>query len=150
MSLTLLPDVAKAVSYFLRQQAEVTALVSDRVWTVIPAGVDAQTSPVFPLVRITRIGGRTTTGDAYWGAADLVTVDAFASTRSGAAALAETCRAALAQRFTGTQVIDGSGSTIVVSATDPGGIRDLSAGDNAPAGQHRSSFDVVVTSHPAP
>lgn len=150
MSLTLLPDVAKAVSYFLRQQAEVVVLVAERVWTVIPAGADAHTSPVFPLVRITRIGGRTTTGDAYWGSADLVTVDAFASTRSGAAVLAETCRAALAQRFIGTQVVDGSGSTIVVSAIDPGGIRDLSAGDNAPAGQHRSSFDVVVTSHPAP
>lgn len=147
MTLQLLPDTARAISYLLRQEDEVVALVVDRVWTIIPGGADPDTSPTFPLVRVTRLGGRTTTDPAYWAEESLLTVEAWASTRLVAWAVAETCRAVIVQRFIGAQVVDGD--DLVIARINPGGIREGSAAGNPPAGQHRASFDVVVVAHPA-
>lgn len=47
----LLVDIEKLVSAFLRGRSEVTALVSDRVYTELPQ------KPTFPAVRVFRWGG---------------------------------------------------------------------------------------------
>ena len=53
MSVTLLPDVERLVSNYLRANTDVTALVGQNVYTVMPKNPVAK----FPLVRLTRITG---------------------------------------------------------------------------------------------
>lgn len=52
MAITLLPDVEEIYSTFLRSRSEVTALVADRVYTILPK------TPRYPLVLLEQIDDR--------------------------------------------------------------------------------------------
>lgn len=99
MTLRLLPDAERLLSAFVRAQAEVTALVSDRVYTMLPATKE------FPLVRLQRVGGTTDAtpnDDALLRDAAVLQVEAYGGPKSVAWQLADTLRACIAQRITGT------------------------------------------------
>lgn len=139
MSLTLLPDTAALTSQFLRDQSEVVALVGQRVYTVLP------NTKTFPLVRVTRVGGSAGTTFAHWLDAPLFQVDVWADTAAVAFQVAETCRAALVQRFTGVHHFTGVSG--VVTSIDAGGI--TSGFDSEDPKRARDRFDVVIHAHPA-
>lgn len=138
MSLTLLPNTAALTSQFLRTQAEVTALVGQHVYTILP------NTKTYPLVRVTRIGGSPANRGAYWVDRPLFQVDCWATTAEQAHNVAETVRAVLAQRFTGLHTFTGVAG--VVSRIEPGGIREgFDPDDKTKA---LASFDVAITVHP--
>lgn len=89
MAVVLLPDIEAMTSQYLRQHADVTALVADRVVTIL--GKDQQ----YPAVRITRIAGAPTTStilvlDEAW-----LQLDVFGGSQKQARDIAATCQAAL-------------------------------------------------------
>lgn len=84
----LLPDAELVAVTYLRQHADVVALVASRVYTELPA------SPTWPLAKIVRIGGP----PAARGTLDPATIqcEAYADTKQAARELAATAQAALA------------------------------------------------------
>lgn len=92
MAVDLLPDVEALVSAYLRSRAEVTALVSTRVYTTIPG-----TDPQWPLVRVTRIGGAPVISRPLRLDAATIQVDCFGGPKATAWQIAETCRAVIAE-----------------------------------------------------
>jgi len=138
--LVLLPNTAALISAFLRDQDEVADLVGERVYTVLP------NNKTFPMVRVTRVGGTAGTRFAHWLDAPLFQVDVWATTAAPAFDLAETCRAALVQRFSGTYHFAGVSG--VVTSVEAGGISE--GFDPEDPGKARDRFDVVVMAHPAP
>lgn len=95
MTVTLLPDIERLLTDFLRAQPEVTTIVGNRVYTEIPD------NPTFPLVRARRVGGFPTLHRPLYIDAPLVQVEGYAATKGAARLLAETCRAVLAERAEG-------------------------------------------------
>lgn len=85
--LRLLVDAERLVAGHLRSVPEVVALVGARVYTAIPP------EPVFPLVRLTRIGG-TPAVPAHLDRARLQ-IEAWGTSKAQARDLAETVHAAL-------------------------------------------------------
>ncbi|HNG23415.1 MAG TPA: hypothetical protein PLC03_05575 [Microthrixaceae bacterium] len=140
MSLVLLPNTAALTSAFLRAQDEVSDLVDDRVYTILP------NSKTFPLVRVRRIGGTAGTRFAHWLDAPLFQVDAWADTAAVAFEVTETCRAALVQRFSG--IYHFTGVSGVVTSVEAGGITEGFDPDEQT--KARGRFDAVVMAHPAP
>lgn len=138
--MNLLPNTAAIVSRFLRDQPEVTALVDERVYTILP------NSKTYPLVRVTRAGGAPGTEFAYWLDAPLLQVDVWADTTAAAFDVTETCRAVLVQRLTGVHTFTGVSG--VVTSVAAGGITEGFDPDNPQKARDR--FDVVVHAHPIP
>ncbi len=96
MTVTLLPDIERLVTDFLRAQAEITTIVGNRVYTEIPD------TPTFPLVRVRRLGGFPVLNRPLYVDAPLVQIEGYAATKGAARLLTETCRAVLAERVEGT------------------------------------------------
>lgn len=119
--LILTPNVEALVSAFLRDQAEVTDLVDDRVYTALPKGT------VWPAVRVTQITDAPTT-QPLWGRAVSIQVEAWGGSKDDARRIAATCQAAIDARIVG--VHDGYG---VVNGTEPTTIFDLPDEDFEPA-----------------
>jgi hypothetical protein len=96
MTLRTLPDAERLVSTFLRDQAEVTALVGSRVYTSLPQ------DKTYPLVRLQRIGGapELTDDGLLWDRADLQ-VDVWGGNKATTWQVAETLRAVFAARARG-------------------------------------------------
>lgn len=105
--LRLMPDAEELLSGFLRSQAEVTALVADRIYTSLPK------EKVWPLVRLTRIGGSPTTApadDALLSDAPVLQVEVWGGPKKIAWLTAETIRAVVADRIVGVHtpgVVEG-------------------------------------------
>lgn len=141
MDLILLPDVERLLSSFARQQDEVTALVDQRVYTMLPA------SPTFPAVRLTRYGGSPVTDRPLWLDQALVQWDVWGGRKVRAHEIAQTLRAALAARLVGTHD-DG-----VVTGVTFGELRwlpdDTVAADEGLA-RARYLFTSTVWAHPLP
>lgn len=110
MTLRLIPDVEQLVSGFLRAQPEVVAFFAagvtsegksvthpptDRVYTDLPAG------PVWPAVRVNRVGGSPVTNEPLWLDQALIQLDVFGGPKALARDLAETCRAVIDARLPG-------------------------------------------------
>lgn len=129
----ILPDAERMVSAYLRDQADLTALVADRVYTAVPA------NPVFPLVRLTRTGGAPPT-ELYWIDNPMIQFDIWGGTKAQARQVAETVRA-LVYRLRGVQ-----GDT-VVSMVKGGGLQYLPDDTYEPA-RPRYLFTVTIATHP--
>lgn len=89
-AITVLPDVERLAATWLRNVADVRAIVDSRVYTAVP------NAPTFPLVRLTRIGGEPVMSrplhlDEAW-----VQVDCWGGPKATTRLLAETCRGAFA------------------------------------------------------
>jgi len=140
--LILLPHASRLLIGCLLDAEEVTAIVEDRV---VSDGSDNQ---VGPWVRVTQFPGRII-GPHYWLEQTLFQVDCWGpggNDRKIAHDLAETCRAALVQRFSGTYHFAGVSG--VVTSVEAGGISEGFDPDDP--GKARDRFDVVVMAHPAP
>lgn len=95
MTVTLLPDIERLMTSFLRAQSEVSTIVGGRVYTEVPD------NPTFPLVRVRRLGGFPTLSRPLQVDAPLVQIEGYAATKGAARLLTETCRAVLAERVEG-------------------------------------------------
>ena len=145
--LVTLPYVARLTVAFLIAQPEVFDLVGNAVYTDVPS------EPTFPLVRVVQLPGRIiSSGSIYWLEETIIQVDTWGpggNDRLAAHTLAETCRAVMAQRFTGPQDFMLGSTTVsaVVTGLDCGGIADSSDTAYQPARPH-SRFDAVIAAHP--
>lgn len=149
--LIVLPYAARLVIGCLLDATEVTALVSTNIGTDLPKTPVANRG----VVRVTQFPGRIVEGSSiYWLETTILQLDCWGpggNDRIQAHNIAETCRAVLQQRLTGTVEYEIGTSTVngVVSGTEVGGIADDSDDAFQPA-RPRSRFDVTVTAHPAP
>lgn len=133
--LVILPDSLRLVTSFLRAQPELTAVVSDRVYTVIP---EAKT---WPMVRVTAIGGETVHTRPWWLEQPLFQVEAFGGPQKQARDVANLCRSLLAERVIGTH------DEGVVTDVSVGGLADIPDDTFTPA-KHRTLFTAELTVHP--
>lgn len=136
MALTLPINVEALISTWLAGQAEITALVEDRVYTAIPG------DPDWPLLRIHRVGGAPPFTRPLWVDRARIQFDAYGGTKAQARTLADTTRALLSERILGTHDDHG-----VVTAVNLGTLRYLPDDDFDPA-RPRYVGDAVVTTHP--
>ena len=135
MSLLLIPDAARLVSAFLRDQPEVAELVDDRVYTVLPANVK------FPAVRIVQWTERPVIERPLWLVTPGHQVDCWAPAKYVASTVARTLRAVLAERL-----VAAHGDT--VSGVGFGSMADTPDTSYEPA-LARYRFDLFVTVHPS-
>jgi len=101
----LLPDVQQLVANFLRSQTEMTALVSDRVWTIIPG------DRTYPFLLVTQVADAPMTTRPWWGVVADLQLQAYAVTTKPAHTVVETARSLLAQRAM-TQHAEGTVSWV--------------------------------------
>jgi len=135
----ILPDAERILSSYLRSRSEITALVDQRVYTELPK---KKTDRVFPLVRVSRIGGGPTTSPNFLDRA-LVSFDAFGGTKYQARELAATISFVL-DEIAGYTIHDGYST-----GSSPGSYRYLPDDSFEPA-KPRYLLDAVVFLRPTP
>lgn len=133
MTVTLLPDVERLLTTFLRAQSEVSSLAGSRV------GTEAFTT--FPFVRVRRVGGFPALSRPLQVDRPLVQIEGYAETKGAARLLTETCRAVIAERIVGTH------ATGVVSGATFGALLWLPDEDFTPP-KPRYIADCTLTLHP--
>lgn len=128
-ALLLLPNFSALSTAFLRAQPEVTAIVADRVVTAF--GKDQ----AWPAVRVTQFNDQPTIPRPLFHTRAFLQIEAYGGPKALAWQLAETCRAALAARFVGSNSFDVDGHTVagLVTAVDLSGLRDLADSEFSPA-----------------
>jgi hypothetical protein len=130
-------DVLRLVADALRTDPELSSLIGDRVYTVLPKDKE------FPLLRVVRWGGRPDTripGLVWLDRADLQ-IDAWAVRQLQVSDVARCCVRALVERLPGRRpggVVTDSSVTNFATELDP---------DFTPA-LHRARLSVRVTAHP--
>jgi hypothetical protein len=139
VSVVVLPDSERITSTFLRSRAEVTALVSDRVYTELPK---RELDRTFPLVRLVRSGGGATGSPRFLDRA-ILTFDVWGGTKYEARLIAETVAAVL-DDVAGYSAHDGYST-----GASPGSLRYLPDDTFEPA-KPRYQFDAVVFFRPTP
>lgn len=115
------PNMEALVSAFLRNQAEMTELVDERIYTAIPR--DA----VYPLVRVVQLLD-TPAGAPLYAVGFEMQVEAFGGSKAEAWRIASTARALIDVRLSGDY--PGFG---VVNGSIPGALLDLPDEDFTPA-----------------
>lgn len=127
--LLLLPNVAALVAAFLRAQPEIIELVGDRVVTEL--GKDQE----YPAIRVTQFSDRPTIPRPLVHTAASIQIEAFGGPKALAWRLAETSRAALVARCTGSLSYTVGTNTVAgrVSGCEVSGLRDLPDGEFATA-----------------
>ena len=128
-------DTTALVTEFLRTDPEVSAVLAGRVSTVPPA------DKVFPLARVTRVGGAPALGFTVWLDQALYQLDIWADTVAQVADAARCCVWALDQRLPGSRpggVVTAVRITTVATDIDP---------EFAPV-KHRVRLGFTVTAHP--
>lgn len=98
MPLRLMPDAEQVTRTFLAADTDVATAVADRIYTVLPA------TKVWPLVRLTRVGGPTDAtpdDDAALRDRALIQVEVYGGPKAQAWAIASTVRAVLLERMKG-------------------------------------------------
>lgn len=142
MTVVLVPDVEQLVSGFLRDQPEVADLVADRVYTEIPT-LKANTAEWrWPLMRVTRFGGRPAFTPLHLDAAEMQ-FDCFGGPKRTAWVIAETCRYLLDRR------LPGGHDEGVVTGVDIGRLSWAPDGTFTPA-KPRYLFTATVYVRPHP
>jgi hypothetical protein len=131
--LAVLADAELVVTTYLRNQPDVFALVGTQVSTELPA------SPVFPLLRVSRIGG-TPAVPRRLDAAHLQ-IEAWATTKATARNVAATAHAALWAAGNAT-----NNGAVITGVDDTLGLSWL---PDPVTGRPRYIFGVAVYIHPA-
>jgi hypothetical protein len=142
--LILTPNVEALIVQFLREQPEVADLVGNRVYTELPE------KTTFPAVRVHLYYERPVGGSSpRWLSAHDVQVDAFGGPKATAWRIAETCRAALSQRFLGVQQYGEGQNEVagVITDVQAFGFRDMPDETFTPA-RPRFLFTATVYVHP--
>lgn len=91
------PDAEKLYVDFLLDQAEVTAICQQSIFTELPAKGKS-----WPAIRVSRIGGAPDYAVPLWHETARLQVDCFGGPKATAHRLAQTCRAVTAERVAGT------------------------------------------------
>lgn len=133
MTLRVLPDVEMAALRWLKAQAELTALVGQRIYAKLPK------APTFPAVRLMRVGGTPVIAQ-HLDVARLQ-VEAFAPAKYDAWRVAATAQAAI-------HLLPGIHFEGVVTAVEDA-VGLTWAPDNQ-TDRPRYLFDVLVYAHPHP
>lgn len=143
--LELTPDIEALTSGFLRDQAEVAALVDDRVYTVLPTKYPGGLPAIPSMVRLTLIPSTVQPMNIprYLQEAR-IQVDAWAMTKKAAWLIAETCSQVAVQRIIGAH---DDGVITNVRAEGKGYQPDPDLADTP---RPRYIFDLVLTYHPVP
>lgn len=119
-TLNLPPNMEALLSAFLRDQAEMVALVDDRVYTEIPKRTEANSKgATYPLARVTQLLDEPI-GSPLWAVRYTMQVEGFGGSKAEAWEIASTARALIDARLVG--VHDGFG---VVNGSTPGSLLDL-------------------------
>ncbi|WP_242883977.1 tail completion protein gp17 [Actinomadura litoris] len=128
-------DTTALVVEFLREDPDATAFLGGRASTVLPA------DKVFPLARVTRVGGAPALAFTVWLDQALYQLDVWADTPVQAADAARCLVQALAERLPGSRpggVVTAVRITTVAQDIDP---------EFEPV-KHRVRIGVTVTAHP--
>jgi hypothetical protein len=134
VTVTLLPDIERMVSNYLRANADVIALVGSRVYTVSPKDPTGK----FPFVRLTRVSGTPLFSAPLKYDQARIQVDCWGGSKQLAWQTAATIMAVLAAGFVG----DHAEGTVV--GVDIGTLQDLPDTTFDPP-QPRWLFDAVIT-----
>lgn len=143
MTAILLPDAERIVSEYLRnERTEIAALIPDvdsgaRVYGELP-----KRDRVYPLVRVSRIGGGATATPRFLDRA-LLSFECWGGTKSEARTIAETVAAVLDQ-ISGFSAFGG-----YATGSSPGSLRYIRDDSFEPA-KPRYLLDVVVLIRPTP
>lgn len=86
-------DIESGLVAWLRGDPAVTAMASERVWTVLPR------EPVFPAVRVSRVGGAPPHDRPLTHDRSLIQLDVWGGTKAQASRLAEACRQRIADAY---------------------------------------------------
>jgi hypothetical protein len=133
-------DVEAMLSRFLRAQAEVSAIVDDRVYTDLPH------TRIFPLVRLQRTGGGPVMSrPANWLTDAEITFDFYGGTHKAAQTLMSTCLDVISARLPGSQP---EGVVTVVRNAEVTYTPDEESADEAGHGRPRFQVRLNVLSHP--
>lgn len=137
----LIPSSEREVSALYRADADVAAMVTDRVYTVLPKQI------VFPLIRIELVSEELKWVRPYRMADATIQVSAYADTKWLANRIIETARM-VATGWDGTVHVAATGVDGFVSTT---GITGLfwNPDDSYSPAKPRYSFDLSVTVQPA-
>jgi hypothetical protein len=127
-------DIESALVAWLPTDPAASALADDRIYTAIPR------QPVWPLVRLTRIGGAVDSQHA-WIDRPNVQIEAWADTRAGAFDLCQALVDALIVRLPGTRIADLT--TVTHTRMAGGVVWSPDPADDRP----RYLFDVEATCH---
>ena len=145
MTVTLLPDIERMVSNYLRANTDVTALVGTNIYTVMPknaAGDPERNIPAkFPLVIARRITGSPIFSRPLRFDQARIQVDCYGGSKALAWQTAATIAAALSEDFLGIH------SEGVALDTQVGALQDL-PDDTLDPPQPRWILDVVITARP--
>jgi len=138
MALRIMANAEAIASAYLRSVPEVSALVGSRIYTVLPR---KESDRVFPVVRISRIGGGPTGSPAYLDRA-LLSVEVWGGSKSEAFTIASTIAGAL-DEIDGYSTGDG-----YATGSSPGALRYIEDGDFEPP-KARYVVDVVAYFRPS-
>lgn len=130
-------DIEVLVGTFLRGQDAVTGLVDDRVYTDLPH------KPKFPLVLITRTGGRLLYRN--WLEAIDVEIGAYGGTHKAAFNLAQACLISMSSALVGAHT---EGVVTKVSADAVAYEPDPDSADQDGHSRPRYTVSATVTAHP--
>ena len=128
-------DVERLVSAWLRARDDIVALVEDRVFTEMP------NRAVFPLLRLTLIGGNAVTSRPLYLDQSFIQIDAYGGPKVMARQIMDTVRFAL-----DTEVV-GAHPEGVITGVEFAGLRYL-PDDGYDPPQPRYSATVFIYSHP--
>lgn len=134
----MFPDWLACLSEWIRSRPAVTALVSDRVYTELPA------SKTWPLVRITQLTDPLTVPNVHHAVDGLFQVDVWGGPKATTWTIAETIRHQLHTQLAGRH--DLTAGSFVCTGVTPGGIRrdnETIEGSARP----KCIFDVTVHLH---
>lgn len=139
---TLIPSCEQVLSYYLRQNTSVNALVGDHVYTTTPKHPGEKT----PMVILHRIGGSPRSTRPLWVDQAILQLDCYAGSKFDTETLAHTVRNAVCEDFPGYQT--GSGTDAVITDVSAGALIYLPDEAFTPP-KPRYLVDVTVTLHPA-
>ncbi len=138
----MIPSCEQVLSYFLRNHASITPLVSDHVYTTTPKSPTEK----MPYLLVTRIGGSPVTSVPLFIDQAVIQFDCYGGNKFASETLAHTAREVLTTDFPGFQT--GSGSDAVITAVDIGAMFYLPDQALEPP-KPRYLFDATITLHPA-
>lgn len=134
-SVVLLPNLEALVSDFLRDQAEIVALVGDRVYTALPSGVQ------FPAMRVTQFYSLPLMNRPLWLTGGQLQIEAWGGTKGQAFGAVTTAMGVMAARLTGVHAFG------CVTGVDFAGLRDQPDENYEPA-KPRWLCTATVYAHP--
>lgn len=135
----IMPNAEAILSAYLRGVPEVSALVDDRVYTVLPR---AESDRSYPLVRVSRIGGGPTTTPAHLDAG-IFSVEVWGGSKNDARTAAATIVQAI-DEIAGYSALGG-----YATGSSPGAFRYIEDADYEPP-RPRYVFDFTTYFRPSP